>query len=657
MKPLRLLIPALIAAVLLGSSCQKSSIFHHSLREVDYVNVQTGLFYPGAGSESQPIVQLPNALLRIKPLRESYRSSFLHGFSLFSPLESDRSVALLLPGYSLPLRQNALIPNNYSYDGEEITPYSYSVVLDEEDIAVRYTLNAQSGLYNLSFKGSRGASGGGNTAIRGRRAQAPSVTLVTDTAGRVETTPRGEVLLRTRLSSEVPTTVYLYLLPDVSPRQVSLEAVPVTLSNGIAGFTQGRAVQISFGKEEREVNIRYGISLISMEQARENLRTQMPSNAFTPNEKQARNRWQNLLGRVKVEGATEADRVKFYTALYRAFLWPTDITEGNRYYSPVADSVLPTQQPVYVQDFLPATYESSHPLQLLLRPDLEQRVLASHIELLEQSAGRLHASTPLFTPIPTDTVSELIKVISDSYVKGVFDQDPRNSYRYLREAVLADPASHYDLWCMSKWAGYLGKEGDKRRFMALAQRAAQGVKGLSVFDMEQMLSQANNPSGRTARWFEQRIDSLLYASSIRPNITPDFFAYLFSYSLVGKPQKAQKIVRLIINRYFSSGYLGLPGADRYGVLSSSLAFAMMGIYPVAPGFNAYLIGAPVFSRVRIDMGGGRYFEVKAPGASPSYQYVQAVSLNDTPVEYSWFAHSQIAQGGTLHIVLSHEWAH
>ena len=82
-------------------------------------------------------------------------------------------------------------------------------------------------------------------------------------------------------------------------------------------------------------------------------------------------------------------------------------------------------------------------------------------------------------------------------------------------------------------------------------------------------------------------------------------------------------------------------------LSAFVVFSMMGFYPVTPGSPTYNIGSPVFSDVKIDLGGGNVFEIVADGASHDNKYVQSATLNGEELSGPWFDHSRITAGGVL----------
>ena len=64
------------------------------------------------------------------------------------------------------------------------------------------------------------------------------------------------------------------------------------------------------------MEFRYGVSFISIQQARQNLREEIPDWSFDRIRDRAREGWDEVLGRIQVEGGTPAQRKVFYTALY-----------------------------------------------------------------------------------------------------------------------------------------------------------------------------------------------------------------------------------------------------------------------------------------------------------------------------------------------------
>jgi predicted alpha-1,2-mannosidase len=125
---------------------------------------------------------------------------------------------------------------------------------------------------------------------------------------------------------------------------------------------------------------------------------------------------------------------------------------------------------------------------------------------------------------------------------------------------------------------------------------------------------------------------------------PDIHAaYLFNSA--GRPDLTQKWVRMILENKYGAGYDGMDGDDDAGTLSAWYVFSALGFYPVA-GSDIYQLGAPLFPKATINMG-GKILTVVAKNYAPGNLYVKNVSLNGHVLDRWWLKHTEIADGGTL----------
>ena len=116
-----------------------------------------------------------------------------------------------------------------------------------------------------------------------------------------------------------------------------------------------------------------GISLVSIEQARLNLETEMDPFkwGFDAVRKNARNVWNGLLSKIKVEGGTEVDKKKFYSNFYRSYVARTTWSDVNGKYIDVNEKPQQSSSPVYGSDALWNTFWN-------LKPALGTRESGSH---------------------------------------------------------------------------------------------------------------------------------------------------------------------------------------------------------------------------------------------------------------------------------------
>jgi putative alpha-1,2-mannosidase len=108
---------------------------------------------------------------------------------------------------------------------------------------------------------------------------------------------------------------------------------------------------------------------------------------------------------------------------------------------------------------------------------------------------------------------------------------------------------------------------------------------------------------------------------------------------------------MLLESFFTDELQGIPGDEDGGGMSAFVVFSMLGFYPVTPGIPVYDIGSPVFDKATIHLNNGKDFVIIAHNNSISNKYVQSIRLNDRRLDQVWFRHADIANGGTLELVL------
>ena len=127
---------------------------------------------------------------------------------------------------------------------------------------------------------------------------------------------------------------------------------------------------------------------------------------------------------------------------------------------------------------------------------------------------------------------------------------------------------------------------------------------------------------------------------------------IYLYSWTSQPWKTQYWLREVLNRMYRPEIRGLGGNDDCGQMSAWYIFSVLGFYPVCPGTDQYVLGAPYLPYAKINLPNGRTFEIKAPGASDKNRYVKEVLRNGKPYGKLYITHSDILQGGTLEFEMS-----
>ena len=126
----------------------------------------------------------------------------------------------------------------------------------------------------------------------------------------------------------------------------------------------------------------------------------------------------------------------------------------------------------------------------------------------------------------------------------------------------------------------------------------------------------------------------------------------YLYAWTTQPWKSQYWLREIMNRMYRNNIDGLHGNDDCGQMSAWYIFTAMGFYPVCPGTNQYIFGAPYLPYCKIELPNGKTFEIKALEVSDRNRYVKNVKLNGKIVEKRYITHEEIMNGGVLEYTMS-----
>ena len=126
----------------------------------------------------------------------------------------------------------------------------------------------------------------------------------------------------------------------------------------------------------------------------------------------------------------------------------------------------------------------------------------------------------------------------------------------------------------------------------------------------------------------------------------------YLYAWTSQPWKTQYWMREIINRMYRPEIKGLGGNDDCGQMSAWYIFSVLGFYPVCPGSDQYVLGAPYMEAARIALPNGNTLEVKASGVSDKNRYVKKVLLRGKEYDKMYITHGDLLAGGTLEFVMS-----
>jgi len=380
---------------------------------VKYVNPYIGnishLLVP-----TYPTVHLPNSMLRFYPNRDNFTTNKMQGFPLNVVSHRGGKAFSLVPfeGDIMEISEN----KSYTYDDEVITPYSYSVKLDEAGIDLKFTPTEKSGFFSLRFNNKPG-----NGVI-------------------IKSTNQGELNWENNAISGFDTfdgvKVYLWLEFDRKPDGIKArERDSISDNTSVIGNRISLIALFNPGNAD-VLNIRYGISYISPEQAFKNLQENIKSWHFEKVAETAKDIWNSALSKIEVDGGTENERTVFYTSLYRCYERMVNVTEDRNYMSIWSNKVEPANDTnFFTDDWVWDTHLALHPLQVILNPSDQSDKISSYIRMARQSGWM-----PTFPTITGDNHAmngnHSAAVILDAWNKGIRDFNLEEAYNHLKSTIL-----------------------------------------------------------------------------------------------------------------------------------------------------------------------------------------------------------------------------
>ncbi len=358
--------------------------------QVEYVDPTIG----GVGlllEPTRPTVHLPNSMVRVYPVRKDQLDDQIRSFPLTIVSHRLGELFFLMPGASAAPA---------AWDQEVTTPYYYSTRFDESLIRTEFTPAERCGYFRFTFPDGKAA-----------------VHLANVHPG--ELTPEGD---RAVSGEERFKDMKAYFYGEFS--------APVNFT-----ATGGQKKRLVAQAGTTSLEFRYGISFISVEQAKASLQKEIPAWGFDKIKSAAKDRWNKVLGQIKIEGGTDAQRRVFYTSLYRCYERMINITEDGRYYSSFDHQVHEDARPFYVDNWIWDTFRALEPLHLLLNPTMEADQLQSYVRMYEQS-GWMPSFAVMWGDYACMNGNHAAGWFADAWFKGVRNFDVEKAYAGLRKNSL-----------------------------------------------------------------------------------------------------------------------------------------------------------------------------------------------------------------------------
>ncbi len=385
-----------VAAVLALGSCASTraqqGTAEHAQQPADEVDPTLGnvsiLLEP-----TRPTAYLPNSMVRMYPLRHDALDDQIQGFPLTILSHRQPELFSVMPGSAEPA----------AYDLEHTTPYLYTTRFDTSLITTAFSPAHQAGYFRFTFPH-------GDAQLNLRNLNPGSLHAIGKNAVSGEESAMG---------------MSAFFYAETSD--------PVSAAT--AHEKDGDHLTLTAAANTKTLDLRYGVSFISVEQAKKNLAREIPAWGLDPVTEQARATWNTALGRIEVEGGTPAQRRVFYTALYRCMERMINITEDGQYFSGYDHKVHQDARPFYVDNWLWDTFRAMEPLQTLLNPDMQADKIQSYVRMFQQG-GIMPTFALTSGPAGIMNGNHAAPWIADAWNKGVRNFDLPTAYEGLRKRSL-----------------------------------------------------------------------------------------------------------------------------------------------------------------------------------------------------------------------------
>jgi len=129
---------------------------------------------------------------------------------------------------------------------------------------------------------------------------------------------------------------------------------------------------------------------------------------------------------------------------------------------------------------------------------------------------------------------------------------------------------------------------------------------------------------------------------------------LYLYDWGGQPWKAQRRIREVMDKFYTSAPDGYCGDEDNGQTSAWYVFSALGFYPVCPATDQYAIGTPLFSKATISLPSGNRIVIDAKDNGRDNFYVKSLKFNGKTYTKTYFTHSDLISGAKIDFTMSPE---
>ncbi len=342
-----------------------------------------------------------------------------------SPWMNDYGQFSIMPGTGKPVFNEDERASWFSHKAEVAKPYYYSVYLADVDVTTEIAPTERAAMFRFTFPDSE------NSFV---------VTDAFDRGSYVKIIPEENKIVgyTTRNSGGVPDNFknYFVIIFD-EPFAYYAAVKDGEIANGEKVFKGGHAgAIIGFSTSNNEqVHARVASSFISEEQAELNLK-ELGNSSFDEIAEKGKARWNEVLGKIKVEDDNIDNLRTFYSNLYRTVLFPRNLSEidanGNViHYSPYNGKVLPGY--MFTDTGFWDTFRSLFPFLNFVYPSENEKMQEGLVNAYKESGFLPEWASPGHRSIMVGNNSA--SVVADAYLKGLRGYDIETLWEALKHGA------------------------------------------------------------------------------------------------------------------------------------------------------------------------------------------------------------------------------
>lgn len=352
-----------------------------------------GLTFPGTS--------LPNAMVQLSPMTEygsgagyEYEDTVIYGFT-----HTNKGHWNLCNIPVLPLSNpGEKFGSRFSHKKESSAPGFYQVYLDDYNVNVNLTSTLRCGYHQYTYKNSNDRQILFDLARANNR--------VSD--WRIE--QNGSSALQGYQQTGERIYFYAVLNTDIEKLEKKEE-----------GQRTGFAIIHLANEHAGPVELKIGLSFVSIENAKLNLQQEIGQKSFNTIRNEANRNWETLLSSIQVKGGTAKQKQMFYSCLYRSFLWPALRSDVNGEFRDAKRNVVKADFNYYTEPSLWDTYRNKDVLLGLISPRVALDVIKSM-----KDVGDKRGFIPTFFHGDHGASS-----IAGAYLRGIDDFDVKGTYEIL----------------------------------------------------------------------------------------------------------------------------------------------------------------------------------------------------------------------------------